>query len=91
MRESHVWRQDDATAEKNDALAQLRALRQEMDDRRNEKADVMLRAEIDRLRSDLQKSEDNLNTAEVDLDKQTNLARELTRKVRPCQSGLLAC
>jgi len=54
-----------------------------MDDRQNEKADVMLRAEIDRLRSDLQKSEDNLNTAEVDLDKQTNLVRELTRKVRP--------
>lgn len=54
-----------------------------MDDIRNEKADVMLRAEIDRLRSDLQKSEDNLSTAEVDLDKQTNLVREMTRKVKP--------
>lgn len=54
-----------------------------MDDIRDEKADVMLRAEIDRLRSDLQKSEDNLSTAEVDLDKQTNLVREMTRKVRP--------
>jgi protein HOOK3 len=54
-----------------------------MDDQRNEKADIMLRVEIDRLRSDLQKSEDNLSTAEVDLDKQTNLVRELTRKVRP--------
>lgn len=62
--------------------AQLRALRREMDDRRNEKADVMLRVEIDRLRSDLQKSEDNLNTAEVDLDKQNNLVQELTRKVK---------
>lgn len=89
MRWSHVRWQDDATAEKEDALAQLRALRREVDDRRNEKADVMLRAEIDRLRSDLQKSENNLNTAEVDLDKQTNLARELTRKVRSCQSGRL--
>jgi protein HOOK3 len=83
--------QDDATAEKEDALAQLHALRREMDDRRNEKADVMLRAEIDRLRSDLQKSENNLNTAEVDLDKQTNLVQELTRKVGPWQSRRLVC
>ena len=89
--QTHVWSQDDATAEKQDALAQLRTLRLEMDDRRNEKADVLLRAEIDRLRSDLQKSEDNLSTAEVDLDKQTNLVRELTRKVRPCQSCRLVC
>ena len=88
---SHGWWQDDATAEKEDTVVQLRALRREMDDRRNEKADVMLRAEIDRLRADLQKSEDNLNTAEVDLDKQTNLVRELTRKVGPCQSCRLVC
>jgi protein HOOK3 len=87
VRRTHVRWQDDATAEKEDAYAQLRALRREMDDRRNEKADVMLRAEIDRLRSDLQKSEDNLSTAEVDLDKQTNLVRELTRKVRPTNHG----
>lgn len=86
-----MWGQGDATAEKEDALAQLRVLQREVDDRRNEKADVMLRAEIDRLRSDLQKSEDNLNTAEVDLDKQTNLVRELTRKVRPCKSCRLVC
>lgn len=62
-----------------------------MDDIRNEKADVMLRAEIDRLRSDLQKSEDNLSTAEVDLDKQTNLVREMTRKVRPENPCQLVC
>jgi protein HOOK3 len=83
--------QDDATAEKGDAFAQLRALQREMDDQRDEKADVMLRAEIDRLRSDLQKSEDNLSAAEVDLDKQTNLVRELNRKVRSYQWCLLVC
>lgn len=44
---------DDALAEKEDAISRLGDLRREVDDRRHEKADVLMRAEIDRLRSDL--------------------------------------
>lgn len=44
---------DDLTAEKEEALSRLSDLRREMDNRRNDKADVMMRAEIERLRTDL--------------------------------------
>ena len=44
---------DDVLSEREDAQAQLRQLRREMDTRRNEKADVMMRAEMDRLRAEL--------------------------------------
>ncbi len=44
---------DDTTAEKEDAVARLRDLRREADDRRNDRADGLMRAEIDRLRADL--------------------------------------
>lgn len=44
---------DDVMAEKDDAIMQLREMTHEMKDRRSEKADVIFKAEIDRLRSDL--------------------------------------
>ena len=44
---------DDAVSEKNEALARAREVQREVDNRRNDKADVMMRAEIDRLRVDL--------------------------------------
>ena len=44
---------DDVLSEKEDAQAQLQRLRREVDTRRNEKADVMMRAEMDRLRAEL--------------------------------------
>ncbi|TFK46029.1 hypothetical protein OE88DRAFT_1066760 [Heliocybe sulcata] len=44
---------DDVASEKEDALARLREMRREVDNRRNDKADVMMRAEIDRLRGEL--------------------------------------
>ena len=44
---------DDTLAEKEDALNRLKEARREGEDRRNEKADSMMRAEIDRLRVDL--------------------------------------
>jgi protein HOOK3 len=44
---------DDVIAEKEEALTRLREVRREMDNRRNDKADVMMRAEIERLRTDL--------------------------------------
>ncbi len=44
---------DDAVQEKDEAKARLREARNEVDNRRNEKADGMMRAEIDRLRAEL--------------------------------------
>jgi len=45
---------DDVISEKEDALAQLREARREADRSRGDnKADVMMRAEIDRLRTEL--------------------------------------
>lgn len=71
--------------------------KREEDPRRNEKADVHLRAEIDHLRAELfvsldfvvstssfphrQKAEENLAMTEGELDKHTALVTDLTRKV----------
>mgnify|MGYP001283809189 CR=1 FL=1 len=44
---------DDVIQERDDALAQLRASSHTSENRRNERADVMLRAELDRVRADL--------------------------------------
>jgi protein HOOK3 len=44
---------DDVIAEKEEALARLREVRREMDHRRDDKVDVMMRAEIERLRAEL--------------------------------------
>lgn len=44
---------DDVLSEKEDTQAQLRQLRRDADTRRNEKADVMMRAEMDRIRAEL--------------------------------------
>jgi protein HOOK3 len=44
---------DNVITEKEEALTRLREIRQEMDNRRNDKVDVMMRAEIERLRAEL--------------------------------------
>lgn len=45
---------DDVLSDRGDLVAQLREARREVDNRRSDgKADVMMRAEIDRLRTDL--------------------------------------
>jgi protein HOOK3 len=44
---------DDLVLEKDDALTRLKDLRREIDSKRNDKADVMMRTEIDRLRAEL--------------------------------------
>ncbi|GBE82526.1 predicted protein [Sparassis crispa] len=77
---------DDATSEKEDALAQLRQAQRDADSKPvDTRGDAMMRAEIDRLRSELQKSEDNLAMAEAELDKHTSLITDLTRKVDELQ------
>ncbi|KAI0747833.1 HOOK-domain-containing protein [Daedaleopsis nitida] len=78
---------DDVTSEKDEALAQVRQAHREADSKRvDTRGDGMLRGEIDRLRADLQKSEDNLAMAESELDKQTVLVTDLTRKVDELQA-----
>ncbi|KAG9025244.1 hypothetical protein FRB95_010384 [Tulasnella sp. JGI-2019a] len=76
---------DEATAEKSDAQAQLKELKQRIEDDHKERSDAHLRAEIDRLRTALQKSEDNLAMTEDDLDKRTASVNELTRRVDELQ------
>jgi protein HOOK3 len=44
---------DDAVSEKEDTLRQLREARREFDSKRNDKADSIMRAEIERLRTEL--------------------------------------
>ncbi|KII88905.1 hypothetical protein PLICRDRAFT_175157 [Plicaturopsis crispa FD-325 SS-3] len=76
---------DDVVSEKDDAAGQLREMRREVEGKRNDKADVLMRGEIDRLRAELQKSEDNLAMAEAELDKHTTIVTDLTRKVDELQ------
>ncbi|KAI0807300.1 HOOK-domain-containing protein [Fomes fomentarius] len=78
---------DDLVSEKDEALAQLRQAQREADSSRrvDTRGDAVLKGEIDRLRADLQKSEDNLAMAESELDKQTVLVTDLTRKVDELQ------
>ncbi|KZT66817.1 HOOK-domain-containing protein [Daedalea quercina L-15889] len=78
---------DDALSEKEDTLAQLRQAQRDADNKRVDgRGDAMMRAEMDRLRTELQKSEDNLAMAEAELDKQTNIVTDLTRKVDELQA-----
>ena len=44
---------DDMVSEKDDTFSRLRDMQRQVDNQRNEKADIMMRAEIDRLRTEL--------------------------------------
>ena len=48
--QSHL---DDAISERDDALSRTRELLQQVDSRRSDKGDVIMKAEIDRLRAEL--------------------------------------
>ncbi|KAI9509946.1 HOOK-domain-containing protein [Russula earlei] len=76
--QSHL---DDAITERDDAFARARELSQQADTRRSGKADAIMKAEMDRLRAELQKSEENLAITESELEKQTNVVAELTHRV----------
>ncbi|KAF7440925.1 hypothetical protein PC9H_001274 [Pleurotus ostreatus] len=76
---------DDAVSEKEEALARLKEATREVGHTRNDKSDAALRGEVDRLRMELQKSEDNLAMAEAELDKQTSLVTDMTKKVDELQ------
>jgi protein HOOK3 len=44
---------EDLTSERDEALARVREIQRGVDDRRHDKADMMLKAELDHLRTDL--------------------------------------
>ncbi|EEB90756.1 hypothetical protein MPER_10995, partial [Moniliophthora perniciosa FA553] len=78
---------EDIVSERDEALAQVRQAKRDLDNRRvDNKADVMARAEIDRLRSELQKSEDNLAAAESEVEHKNNMVADLTRKVEDAEN-----
>ncbi|KAG9124675.1 hypothetical protein FRC07_010661 [Ceratobasidium sp. 392] len=76
---------DDTTAERDEVNSHLRDLRRQLDDRRHDKSDGIMRAEIDRLRADLQKTEENLGAAESEAERQSAAVKELTRRVEELQ------
>ncbi|KAG2048744.1 HOOK-domain-containing protein [Suillus hirtellus] len=76
---------DDMISEKDDALTRLREAQRGIESRRNDNAYGMMRAEVERLRTELQKSEDNLAMAEAELDKHTSLVTDLTRRIDELQ------
>lgn len=46
-------RMEDLTAERDDAISSVRSLKVDLDDKRKDRADVSMRAEIDHLRSEV--------------------------------------
>lgn len=46
-------KQEELVSDRDEAVAQTKLLRQQMEGRRNEKSDIHLRAELDRVRSEL--------------------------------------
>ncbi|KAH7341569.1 HOOK protein-domain-containing protein [Rhizoctonia solani] len=76
---------DDAMAEKEELTSSVRDMRRQMDDRRQDKSDGIMRAEIERLRTELQKTEETLGAAETEAEKQTSLVNDLTRRVEELQ------
>ncbi|CAE6460999.1 unnamed protein product [Rhizoctonia solani] len=76
---------DDILAEKEELTSSVRDMRRQMDDRRQDKSDGIMRAEIERLRTELQKTEENLGAAEIEAEKQASLVNDLTRRVEELQ------
>ncbi|CAE6375269.1 unnamed protein product [Rhizoctonia solani] len=76
---------DDAMAEKDELTSSVRDMRRQMDDRRQDKSDGIMRAEIERLRAELQKTEENLGVAETEAERQTLVVNDLTRRVEELQ------
>ncbi|CAE6465817.1 unnamed protein product [Rhizoctonia solani] len=77
---------DDAMAEKDELTSSVRDMRRQMDDRRHDKSDGIMRAEIERLRAELQKTEESLGTAEIEAERQSLLVNDLTRRTEELQS-----
>ncbi|KAF8136153.1 HOOK-domain-containing protein [Boletus edulis] len=73
---------DDVVSEKDDTLARLRDMQRDLENRRHDKP---TEASSNALGDASQKSEDNLAMTEAELDKQTGLVGELTRKVDELQ------
>ena len=76
---------DDTTSEAKDVSSQFEAYKRSVEESRNEQADVIMRQEIERLKVDLRRSEDNLAEAENDNEKLIASNEEMKRKMEDLQ------
>lgn len=76
---------DDLQAEKEETAKELARFREEVERDRNVQADVLMRQEIERLKSDLRRSEDNLAEAESEVERLNSATNDLTRKSEELQ------
>lgn len=72
---------EDMRAEKDDAVRDLAQVRAKADDAREAHMDVLMRQDIERLKGELRRSEDNLAEAESEVERLGNVMGEMTRKV----------
>jgi protein HOOK3 len=77
--------QDETIAEKQEFAKELNRYKEEVEQSRNLQADVLMRQEIERLKEQLRKSEDNLAEAEVEVERLGKVNGEMTRKTEDLQ------
>lgn len=76
---------DDANAERDEAVTELARFKDEVERNRNIQADVLMRQEIERLKSELRRSEDNLAEAEREVEKLQTSVHEFARRTDDLQ------
>ncbi|KAN0062801.1 hypothetical protein ACQY0O_004621 [Thecaphora frezii] len=76
---------EESKAETREATAELAAYRKSVEESRNEQADVLMRQEIERLKIELRKSEDNLAAVENDHEKLNKANADLARRADELQ------
>lgn len=83
LMESHRTLQanfEDKETERSEAVKELARYREEIEEKRQLQADVLMRQDIERLKEELRRSEDNLAEAESEVERLTTLSEEVTRK-----------
>ncbi|PWN51409.1 hypothetical protein IE53DRAFT_51455 [Violaceomyces palustris] len=72
---------DDAVVEKNEAVNDLESYKRQVEESRNEQADALMRQEIERLKLELRRSEDNLAEVENENERLISANEDMKRKV----------
>lgn len=72
---------EDTTAERDEAKLELTNLRDEVEASKKDGTEALLRADVQRLKAELRRSEDNLAEAESEVERMAKAAAESTRKV----------
>lgn len=73
---------EDLTLERDELQKEIDRLKEEAHRQKTSGADVMLKGELDQLRSQLRKSEDHLAEAESEVERLTTTEKDLSKKVR---------